>query len=385
MSLFKTPYEISLWEDRLTYVDQERNEYEMIVPNDVVIATSYYKEKKICVIGADTFEAPIRAINPQLKRNVNGQKTLTFSIYAKYYDEEQECFIDNPFLPYLTNERKVKLKYVEKGETKWLDFIIKNISENSETYLYSYTATDLFINELSKTGYGLVFDTKKKNNMGTVDELAAKVIEGTDWQIGKSDIIKQTQIEPIYKFTLTEYLVFYSIDPSYNSYFPVLPKGTDIYIFYSSIANESDIINFLFKKDNEDFLIDEDGVIINGIQGWFSQKEQPIDLSTGLQFCEKYRGKRIVLSQELAFDDILQQKVNVHTGTFEGEDGEREQRTVYSYTKTNIATPALIRSYVINPPSSCSLKGWDQLSLSDSEKPQPLKLITYPSFEQNHK
>jgi hypothetical protein len=69
----------------------------------------------------------------------------------------------------LVNERKVKLKYIEKGQEKWLDFIIKNISENSETYLYSYTAQDLFVNELSKTGYSLTFDAKLNNNSGTVE------------------------------------------------------------------------------------------------------------------------------------------------------------------------------------------------------------------------
>ena len=113
--------------------------------------------------GSDTSEAPTRAINPQLKRNINGSNTLTFSLYSKYYDENQEQFVENPFLKYLANERKVKLKYTKKGKEEWLDFVIKNISENSETYLYTYTATDQFVNELSKTGFNLVFDEKTNN------------------------------------------------------------------------------------------------------------------------------------------------------------------------------------------------------------------------------
>ena len=205
MSIFKKSYEISLWEDRLTFVDNNLKEYELFIPEGVKMATSYYRERKICVIGSNTFEAPIRAINPQLKRNINGSNTLTFSLYSKYYDENQEEFVENPFLKYLTNERKVKLKYEEKGEEKWLDFIIKNISENSETYLYSYTATDLFINELSKTGFNLVFDEKQNNNIGTVNELGERVLEGTDWRIGKnSEIIKQTQQEALYKIILNK-------------------------------------------------------------------------------------------------------------------------------------------------------------------------------------
>jgi hypothetical protein len=37
-----------------------------------------------------------------------------------------------------------------------------------ENYKFKYTATDLFINELSKTGYNLEFDTERENNQGTV-------------------------------------------------------------------------------------------------------------------------------------------------------------------------------------------------------------------------
>ena len=88
MKNFKKPYEISLWEDRLVFVDYNLKEYENVVPNGVSIATSYYKERKICTIGSHLLNAPIRAINPQLKRNVNGTNTLTFSVYSKYYDEQ---------------------------------------------------------------------------------------------------------------------------------------------------------------------------------------------------------------------------------------------------------------------------------------------------------
>jgi len=64
MKIFKKPYEISLWEDRLVFVDENLNEYEFSVPNEVSIATSYYKERKICIIGSHTLNTPIRAINP---------------------------------------------------------------------------------------------------------------------------------------------------------------------------------------------------------------------------------------------------------------------------------------------------------------------------------
>ena len=39
------------------------------------------------------------------------------------FDEELGEKVQNPFIPYLVNERKVKLKY----DDEWYDFIIKNV------------------------------------------------------------------------------------------------------------------------------------------------------------------------------------------------------------------------------------------------------------------
>ena len=100
-------------------------------------------------------------------------------------------------MQYLTNERKVKLKY----EGKWYDFVIKNISEDSSSKAFTYTCKDLYLNELSKSGFELQFDTELENNMGTLPELAGKILEGSDWQL-KEDIavIKQYLEDPLYVF-----------------------------------------------------------------------------------------------------------------------------------------------------------------------------------------
>jgi hypothetical protein len=127
-NLTKIPYEISLWDDRLTIVDKDGKEYDEFVDiSTVEVDTQYYKEHKLCAIGSDTMETPISVVEPNLVRKTDGTSTLTFSIYAKYYDEEAGEFKENPYLKYLTNERKVKLKYYPNGELRWLDFIIKKI------------------------------------------------------------------------------------------------------------------------------------------------------------------------------------------------------------------------------------------------------------------
>jgi hypothetical protein len=55
----------------------------------------------------------------------------------------------------LSNEKKIKLfykkQYEEEGE--WYDFIIKTIQENSQNKTFTYTAKQLYINELGKNGF----------------------------------------------------------------------------------------------------------------------------------------------------------------------------------------------------------------------------------------
>ena len=167
MSIIKKPYEISLWEDILTFVvrnkDGVEESYEGSIPENATgqVIAQYYKERKICIIGSDTMNTPIRAVSSKLVSKINGENILTFDMYSHYCAENGEYY-ENPFIKLLINERKVKLRYGELGkeDTKWYDFIIKNISENSSNKTYSYTAKDLFINELSKSGFSLEFDAE---------------------------------------------------------------------------------------------------------------------------------------------------------------------------------------------------------------------------------
>ena len=175
MGITKKPYEISLWEDILTIVYEDGTETEGVIENGhgPVIA-QYYKERKICISGSDTMDTPIRATQPKLVTKVNGENILTFNMYSHYYDTISSEFYSNPFIGLLINERKIKLRHGALGavDTKWYDLVIKNIQENSESKTYSYTAKDLFINELSKSGFNLQFDQELENNMGNIETLA---------------------------------------------------------------------------------------------------------------------------------------------------------------------------------------------------------------------
>ena len=80
--ILKNPYEISVWEDRLIEVSETE---------------SYYDEVKLAIIGSDTMTSKNRVYSPVFKINTNGEKTLTFSLKYKYYDEIVGDFVVNPF------------------------------------------------------------------------------------------------------------------------------------------------------------------------------------------------------------------------------------------------------------------------------------------------
>ena len=175
MSILVKPYEISIW----------RDEYD----SDGIL-----REKKLGTIGTHTMDAQCRALNPNLVRNVNGTKKFSFKMYSQYIDNMTGEKVHNPYIDWLVSERKVKLHY----DGKWYDFVIKNISENSATHLYTYQLEDAWVQELSKNGFGMVLDNQLRNNMGTANELAARALAETDWMVADdSEVIVQTVDEAL--------------------------------------------------------------------------------------------------------------------------------------------------------------------------------------------
>ena len=126
------------------------------------------------------------------------------------------------------------------------DLIIKNIQEKSESKIFTYTAKALFINELAKNGLDLVYDPELENSIGTIEELAEKAIEGTDWRISSdSEKIRQTNIEPLYIATLQAPLVGYNI---FNEEETIeIESGKEIFVFYSCIENKEAFFQFLYN------------------------------------------------------------------------------------------------------------------------------------------
>lgn len=370
-TILKKPYEISLWKDILTFRDINGKESEGSISEDLTtIAHQYYKERKICVIGSNTMDSPIRAVQPKLASNVNGSHTLTFTMYSHYWNEETNKLEWNPFMRYLTNERKVKLKY----NGKWYDFIIKNISEDSASKAFTYTCKDLFINELSKSGFDLEFDNELENNMGTLDVLAERVLEGSDWQYkGGQVAVRQYLEEPLYEITLNteiEATRLYNDSSEENNI--KIPANSLIYVFYSSVAQEAPMsIQFLYDATQK-YELDDSNVIIGHTEdtpnGVYNFTSASVDIIDSAVFCPTIRGKKIVKSQKTTYDAKIDRLVGIYN------DG-----AVYGFKDVEYISPAYVRSYVTSG-DCANIAGWTYFRNNKNEEYPDRQVISYPEI-----
>ena len=347
-----------------------------------VIIVQYYKERKICIIGSDTMATPIRAVQPKLVSNINGSNTLTFTIYSRYYDQDSETFYDNPFLGMLVNERKVKLRYgaPEAKDTKWYDFVIKDVKENSSTKAFTYICKDLFINELSKSGFNLQLDAELENNLGNINYLADVILDESDWKRGdNNDIITQTREEPLYAVTIgniTAPLVAKNMEDSNDVI--SLQNGDVVYVFYSILTNKEPYFQFLYRADSK-YETDSDHVITNSpnyfIDGVEYLNELPSFVATS-SFSSEFRGDRLVRQPITEFDSTVDKYVQVYE-----KQGQQDVK-YYGYTKTDYITPTSVENFITNPESFSSTTGWKAGGIDVSGETQypELQVYGYPDM-----
>ena len=368
-NIIRKPYEISLWDDDLTFkVDYyDKNSGKLVdtkeyigsltnleeIENTTTEVTQYYKERKICIIGSNTMDTPIRAVQGKLVSNVNGSNTLTFSLYSRYYDQDTEQFYINPFLGMMVNERKVKLRYGELGteDCKWYDFIIKDVKENSDNKTFQYTCKDLFINELSKSGFSIQLDPELENNMGNITYLAEQILEESDWKLGgENDVISQTKEEPLYKILTASAIT--AKDMSGKEADIEIGGGKYIYGFYSVISNEEPYFQFLYREDGE-YEIDDDRVITNSINYYLENvtyTDGKPDFALSMEISSEYRGDKLVRQAITKFDRTIDKYVNVY---------KKDEVTYYGYTTTEYITPTTVQNYISNSDGFTSDSGWE--------------------------
>lgn len=377
-------YEISLWEDYLVTVSYKRTEdttpisgkdyytkrddlyLKAILDNEFIEgivyyeidydAPNYFDERKIGVIGSNTMTAQWRAVEPKLVENINGTNTLTFKMYYTYIDIETGEKVKNPFINLMVNERKIKAFW----KNKWYDLVIKNIQEDSNGKSITYTCNDLFINELSKTGFELEFDEKLGNNQGTVEELGAKVLEGTDWQLGECDIIEQLTEEAVYEVTGSDMVGSFQVDDTTIS----TTNGGKLLVFYSTVINKRPFFQFLYSpngtfttEENGMLIVDEQVHSIDGAQ-WSEGDEYVVtineatitfNLQSGENVSTRYRAKRPVRQQKIVYDSNIKETVYVYT---------HNGKEIYGIEHAEFSSPTAVVNLLVNYENFSTTQGW---------------------------
>lgn len=237
------------------------NSFVKIASAKIEEAEYYLKDKKMFIIGADTFNEKQGAQNIQLKRSIKDVTTLTFSLYDRYFDREAQTFVENPYIPYLKNESKLRLFY----DNEWYDFTITNIQENRMVeHKIDYTAKDSNVLELSKIGFNKTFNTELDNNIGNINELTQKTIDGLNWSLDeeKTEKIQQWTEQPIFYGYINKDL---SVKDT-TGLSKTLLDGSLIFLFYNEILNEEKELTILtLQKGDESGDSIEELININSI------------------------------------------------------------------------------------------------------------------------
>ena len=369
----KKEFEISLWEDFMDHRTGEQGDFRFI------------NEQKICTIAADTLNHPSAAYNVVFRKKTDGTHELTFDIDYRYWDVDEQDFVDNTFVPYLYNEAKVKLHYKDK----WYDFLIKSCQENSKEKKFSYVCKDLYIDELGRNGYGVELAIDLGNGVGNLSKLAPAALDGSDWQFDE-----EKSIRPIQK--ISEVVYAYDVGNSGLEYYEINEDGTfteeegekkvfsikpgeTIFICYTC-ANDKSLIgeNYQFYyNENGYYETADDGTFINTTVKCLTKNRidyNPVQFT----FMSKYRGYRYVHVQKTEWKD----KINRQVGYYEDEDGNQ----YYGYQKTIYLTPSIAQNVLINskPELFDGTRGWRaKTTVKEKEKECEIELSGNFGYDEN--
>ena len=123
---------------------------------------------------------PGRATSITLKREIKGTNTLTFQMPDRYFDSLKGEFVRNEFIDMISPETKIKLFYKDR----WFEFFVKKVDEKKQfkSYMKTFTCNDAFIDELSRNGYGIIYDTDLYNNVEEIGTFTEETLEDSIWQ-----------------------------------------------------------------------------------------------------------------------------------------------------------------------------------------------------------
>lgn len=402
----KQPYELSVWRD---------------VPIAGTLETDgYFTDEKVAIIGSDSMDSPLKAYDVSLKELTNGDCTLTFSMLYDY--EKGGKRVNNPLFELLKNEIKLKLRRGEeygfinsKGEidftilngeidfneeepnyedtsvdydNRWRDFIIKTIDKDSNTHVANIVAKEIFVNELGKNGWSVTLNTELENNYGTVEQLAEKVLDGSDWKVKKGYSPIERVKEPLFEYQIPEGTSIAAVamrkgDNGSNEKINI-SANEYIYFFYNDAEFSESIES---GKDGQWRIKAKDSVQILYFGRKIDDEINPVAIDDG----------RVVIDDDYLFNyKIASAAVNVEVTGYSGYRIQDRTRTIYestldryvevytngseeyfSYTETEYHVSPLVQNYLTNSTNFTSNAGWKNLN---KEQEDPI-LTLYPEPE----
>ena len=399
----KQPYELSVWRD---------------VPIAGTLETDgYFTDEKVAIIGSDSMDSPLKAYDVSLKELTNGDCTLTFSMLYDYEKDGER--VSNPLFELLKNEIKLKLRRGEEygfidangnidfsilnGEidfneeepnyedtsvdydNRWRDFVIKTIDKDSNTHVANIVAKEIFVNELGKNGWSVTLNTELENNYGTVEQLAEKVLDGSDWKVKKSYSPIERVKEPLFEYQIPEGTSIAAVamrkgDNGSNEKITI--SGNEYIYFFYNDAEFSESIES--GKDGQWRIKAKESVQILYFGRKIDDEINPVAIDDG----------RVVIDDDYLFNyKIASAAVNVEVTGYSGYRIQDRTRTVYestldkyvevytngseeyfSYTETEYHVSPLVQNYLTNSTNFTSNAGWKNLN---KEQEDPI-LTLYP-------
>lgn len=387
----KQPYELSVWRD---------------APIAGTLETDgYFTDEKVAIIGSDSMDSPLKAYDVSLKELTNGDCTLTFSMLYDYEKDGER--VSNPLFELLKNEIKLKLRRGEEygfididgsinfslleeedTENRWRDFVIKTIDKDSNTHVANIVAKEIFVNELGKNGWSVTLNTELENNYGTVEQLAEKVLDGSDWKVEKGYSPIERVKEPLFEYQIPEGTSIAAVamrkgDNGSNEKITI-SANEYIYFFYNDAEFSESIES---GKDGQWRIKAKESVQILYFGRKIDDEINPIAINDG----------RVVIDDDYLFNyKIASAAVNVEVTGYSGYRIQDRTRTIYestldryvevytngseeyfSYTETEYHVSPLVQNYLTNSTNFTSNAGWKNLN---KEQEDPI-LTLYPEPE----
>lgn len=266
-------YEIFLCED-----------YWKIEPDENGKSVKRPYSKLICEIGSSLSNSLGKAIDPVFYTKIDGTHELSFSLPKYYHDEETGERVLNELTNLLVNKSKVLLRKIDDDEEFYLVVNSRTDTDADEHITYSYVCNDAFIEELSKTGYNLIFDVdaeKGSNGYGTIEELTEAILEGSDWTYGGTvpEKLHEYKTELEYKLKQQRYDTVYKPVPVHPiKYIPELKR----YCSKTTIQlTENEYINGIEKAVTRDVYCYEDTeqITANSVKNLIYNGDEFLDTS----------------------------------------------------------------------------------------------------------